>query len=118
MSESLKPRERIRKTNEFAFIYKRGNRLRGRFFTVVYLPNNMEHSRIAVVASKRIGNAVERNRVKRRMRTLYRRNKHLLDVPLDLVFISKSGAAEADWPALQKEYFYSVKSAMRKSRLQ
>jgi ribonuclease P protein component len=110
MSETLPPQERIRKKKEFLFLYKKGNRYRGRYFTLIYLINDLSYSRMAVVASKKIGRAVVRNKVKRRLRTLYRRNKHMLQKNLDLVIIARKEAHEVPWQVLKDDYIAALQS--------
>jgi len=110
MSETLVPQERIRKKKEFLFLYKKGNRYRGRYFTLIYLTNDLSYSRMAVVASKKVGRAVVRNKVKRRLRALYRRNKHLLQKNLDLVIIANKEAHEAPWQVLKNDYLTALQS--------
>jgi ribonuclease P protein component len=116
MEETLNPQERIRKKKDFLFIYKKGNRYRGKFFNLIYLSNDLCFSRIAVIASKKIGNAVTRNKAKRWMRALFRKNKKLLKNSLDIIFISKKEILEASWPGLQKDYSAALESIFQKKR--
>jgi len=108
MSETLPLHERIRTKKEFLFLYKKGNRYRGRYFNLIYLSNDLNFSRMAVVVSKKVGGAVERNTIKRRMRTLFRRNKHLLRDPLDIILIANKEIHGASWHSLEDEYFRSL----------
>jgi len=110
MSETLAPQERIRKKKEFLFLYKKGNRYRGRYFILIYLTNDLSYSRMAVVASKKVGRAVVRNKVKRRLRTLYRRNKHVLQKNLDFVIIAKKEAHEVPWLVLRDDYITALQA--------
>jgi ribonuclease P protein component len=114
MRETLTPRERIRKKKDFLVLYKRGNRYRGRYFNLVYLPNNQAFSRMAVVVSKKVGNAVIRNKIKRWTRDLFRRNKNLLKTHLDLILVAKKDILEASWAVYRQEYFFALKSICRK----
>ena len=116
MSESLRPQERIRKQSDFARIYKNGSRYRGRYFNLVYLTSDLNHSRMAAVASKNVGNAVKRNRVKRWMRALFRRNKCLLNASLDLIMIAKPGMPDSNWNEILDEYRKAVHYLNKKSR--
>ena len=116
MSESLRPQERIRKQSDFARIYRTGGRYRGRYFNLVYLTNDLNHSRMAAVASKKVGNAVQRNKVKRWMRVLFRRNKDLLDASLDLIMIAKPGMPDSTWNEIWDEYRKAVHHLNKKSR--
>jgi ribonuclease P protein component len=114
MSERLTPPERIRKKGDFATLYRDGSRFRGRYFTLVFLRNRLGYSRLAVVASRKVGRAVVRNRVKRRFRELFRRNKTLLGEPLDLVVIARPESGVAPWPDLREAYVASLISIVRK----
>lgn len=110
MPETLGPQERIKKKKDFLHLYKKGKRYRGKYFILVYLSSASDFSRMAVVVSKKIGNAVKRNKIKRWMRTLYRRNKHLLVNSIDIIFIAKREILEASWAKLQDDYFTALKS--------
>ena len=65
---------------------------------------------MAVVASKKIGNAIVRNKVKRWMRTLFRRNKNMLEHSLDIIIIIKQKIWEASWVRLQEDYLDAIRA--------
>ncbi len=114
MNERLTPIERIRRKSEFASLYRDGGRLRGRYFTLVFLENELGRSRLAVVASRKVGSSVVRNRVKRRFRELFRRNKGLLLAPLDVIVIARPESGEAAWTDLREAYISSLATLFRK----
>jgi ribonuclease P protein component len=114
MNERLTPAERIRRKSDFASLYRQGGRLRGRYFTLVFLKNELGHSRLAVVASRKVGSAVVRNRVKRRFRELFRRNKQLLQDPLDIIVITRPESGEAAWTDLRDAFISSLTTILRK----
>jgi ribonuclease P protein component len=114
MNERLTPLERIRKKSDFSSLYKEGGRFRGRLFTLVFLGNGRTYSRLAVVASRKVGPAVVRNRVKRRFRELFRRNKELLREPLDLMVITRPESGVAPWTELRDAYVSSLTAIFRK----
>jgi ribonuclease P protein component len=114
MNERLTPLERIRKKSDFASLYREGSRFRGRYFTLVFRGNGLSHSRLAVVASRKVGPAVVRNRVKRRFRELFRRNKALLVEPLDLIVITRPESGEVAWTELRDAYTSSLATILRK----
>ena len=115
MNETLRPHERIRKKKEFLLLYKKGKRYREKYFTLIYLSNDLKFSRMAVVVSKKVGNAVIRNKVKRWIRALFRTNKDLLKNSFDLIFIAKMEISETTWSKLQQEYVEAITSIPQKT---
>jgi len=113
MNETLGPQERIRKRKDFLSLYKKGKRYRGKYFNLIYLSNDFSFSRMAVIVSKKVGNAVKRNKIKRQMRTLFRRNKSLLKAPLDIIIIAKKEILESSWLTLQGDYFSALESIIQ-----
>jgi len=110
MSETLNPQERIRKKEDFLFLYKKGKRFRGRYFTLVYLSNKLSFSRMGVVVSKKTGNSVQRNKIKRWIRNLFRSNKEFFNNPMDIIIIVKKEIQETSWLNLQEDYINAVRS--------
>jgi ribonuclease P protein component len=113
MIESFGPRERIRRKSEFSELYAKGQSYRGRYFTLVFLPGREEYSRMAAVASRKVGGAVERNKARRRAKDLFRRNKSLIVRPLDILVIARKSMPDAPWVSLRDEYRKAVEAASR-----
>ena len=110
MIESYGPHERIRKKKDFTDLYKKGICARGRFFNLIHLPNGLAHSRMAAVTSKKVGNAVRRNRIRRKARELYRRNKAWLPYAVDILVIAKKEFGDAAWTELYERYRTALQS--------
>lgn len=104
MDEGLSFRARLRTKKEISAVYARGLRCRGRYFHIVCLPGPLEHSRAAFVAGRKVGGAVVRNKAKRRMRDLFRRNKSLLPGSMDMIFIAKTSIASASWEEIREDF--------------
>lgn len=115
MIERYGPCERIRKKSEFSELYKRGRCARGKYFNLIYLPNELGHSRMAAVTSKKVGNAVHRNKIRRRARELFRRNKDLLKYPLDILLIAKRDIRTAGWRDLRDHYYSALQAISGKN---
>jgi len=116
MKEGLSPQERIRKKSDFLFLYKNGCRYRGRYFNLVYLPNSLAFSRMAVVVSKKVGKAVTRNKVKRWIRDLFRRNKDWIKGSFDIMVIAKKEILEISRLQLRGDYLTALESMSRRSK--
>ena len=68
-------------------------------------------SRAGVVTSRRLGSAVARNRVRRRLREIVRRHQHEVREDFWIVVIANNGAARATYQALQDEWLLLLKRA-------
>jgi ribonuclease P protein component len=118
MRESLAPRERIRKKKDFLVIYKKGKRYRNRYFNLIYLANTLAFSRVGVVASRKVGNAVIRSKVKRWMRELFRRNKNLFEFSVDLLIVATPDMGQATWTELREHYLSAARQVFAMKREQ
>ena len=114
MDETLRPHERLRKRKDFSHIYRNGTRYKGKYFTLVYLSNNKNFSRMAAVASRKVGNAIVRNKAKRRLRVLYRTNREKLPEFFDLVFITNPGIQDVSWNEIQEDFLKAIRSLQPK----
>jgi ribonuclease P protein component len=109
MSQRLGPRVRLRARGEFTLVQKQGRRVATTYMTVLALPNALEHDRLGVIASRRFGGAVKRNRAKRRIREIFRqqhpdtsRERGLR--PLDVVVIPRRELLRASYETLKADF--------------
>ena len=105
---------KLRRRAEFARVYERGTRLRGRFMTCFALPNDLGLPRLGIAASAKIGNAVVRNKAKRLVRELFRARKPLK--PMDIVFIPRREIVTAAWQDLEADYRNALERIEKSSR--
>jgi ribonuclease P protein component len=105
--------ERLHTQNDFNKIFKNGSRLENENIKVFAFKRNDGQviRRLGLVTPRKVGTAVVRNRTKRRLREIFRTNKHLLKPCLDLIFISNSGTASLDYYNLEKSILNLLKSA-------
>ena len=89
--------DRLRKRQAFLFLSRNGRRIHTSFFLALFVPA-AERSRLGITVSKRVGTAVQRNRVKRLARETFRRNRHRLRGRWDINIIAKNGAAGLTTP--------------------
>jgi len=90
----LKKNQRILKRSEFVSILESGHRFYSDFFIALAMPAGSGCSRIGITVSRKVGGAVQRNRIKRLAREAFRLNRHLLTRPLDINLIARKTAAE------------------------
>lgn len=89
--KTLGKEERISLERDFRRVFAQGKRIRTPYFTVVLCPNELGIRRMAVVAPKKVGKAVVRNRMKRLAREFFRLNKCRLRPSTDYIFVVRRG---------------------------
>jgi len=94
--------ERIRRHAEFQQIYKKGARIRSRYSTIFIQPNALAIGRLGIAATKKLGGAVQRNRAKRLIREVFRRNK--LAAGYDVIVIPTREWLDASLTVLEADY--------------
>jgi len=96
-------RLRLRAEADFARIRSQGRSQGNRLVTLLALPNGLEHNRYGVIVSKRVGKAVTRNLVKRRLREVLRELDRIGSIAqgLDLALIVRPAAATATFAELR-----------------
>jgi ribonuclease P protein component len=65
---------RLRRRREFQNVFDSGQRIRGRFFTLLVAISQAPTARLGIVASRKLGDSVRRNRAKRLIREIFRQN--------------------------------------------
>jgi ribonuclease P protein component len=107
--------EHIRKRSEFQRVYQHGSKVHGRFATLFTLPNALTVARLGIAATRKLGGAVERNRAKRLIREVFRRNK--VAPGFDVVIVPKRELLHAGLGALENDYRNSIaRSLTRRTR--
>ena len=102
---------RLTGVKRFSQIHRKGKSTANRLLVVRCLANGLEHSRFAFMVSKRVGNSVVRNRVKRRLREAIRLSR--VRPGWDVVFIARRGVEKADYHQLAQ----ATGSLLRRTRL-
>ena len=103
--------ERLRRRPEYLTVQRTGARTRGRYLTLFVLPNRREVSRLGVIATRRMGGAVRRNRYKRLAREIFRLNKGPRG--FDIVMLPHRGFGAAPFLALQADYRLTLRRGQR-----
>jgi len=90
----------ITRPEQYEQVHRRGSFWGGQLLMMKALPNGLDHHRYGLVVGKKVGGAVERNRVKRRLRQALR--PLAVKPGWDIVFIARAGAAEITYARLKE----------------
>ena len=115
MSQSFGRHVRLRSRAEFVAVQERGRRVASRHMTLLALPNTRGVDRLGVIASRRLGGAVLRNRAKRRIREMFRvgePDRPTTTASYDIVVIPRREVTTIVFSELQSEF----DAALRKLR--
>lgn len=103
-NERLRPVDRLRSPKDFRRVNRTGKRTASAYLVAQIAPGRTPgHSGLGLVVSRRVGNAVARNQVKRRVREWFRRHREELPAGSDLVVIARPGSAALDGNAIARE---------------
>ena len=109
-SERFTKARRVRRHDEFQRVFDRSHRAKGQYFTVLMAPNDAGLARLGIVASRKLGDAVRRNRAKRLIREVFRRSDLLPpDQGLDVVVIPRREMFDATYSSLESDFRATVK---------
>lgn len=89
----------LKKNRDFKKVYSRGKSLATYNLVLYYYPNHISENRVGFSISKKIGKAVIRNRIKRRLKEIIRLKKNL-KTGYDLIFIARKPIAKRDYHQL------------------
>ena len=108
--------DRLLKSRDFQRVDREGRRWRMSHFVVLAAQRAgsdtaIGRPRLGLTVSRRVGNAVERNRVKRRVREWFRRSRGALAAGWDLVVIAKPGAAELELREISENFDRALSGA-------
>ena len=100
----MDPAVTVKEKYEFRRIYRKGKSAVSPQLVIYCQRNRRGHSRLGVSVSTKLGCAVVRNRVRRRIREIYRLNKAKMLPGYDLIVVARVRAVETDYQKLDRTY--------------
>lgn len=94
---------RLLRRSDFRRVYEEGQRRSAPLFALFFRANGLPHTRLGITAPGRLGNAVLRNRVKRRLREVFRLNRSVIPGGWDIVLNPRQSVARVRFERLAKE---------------
>ncbi len=117
LNEKFPATSRIRKREDFKLIYAKGNKIHSDSFTLFALGQGIGAGRLGITITRRIGKANIRNRIKRLLREIFRKNRAALQ-HLDIVVNARPSIVKRSKKELEEEFLETVSgfSAKRKAK--
>jgi ribonuclease P protein component len=108
------PREaRLLRRGDFDAVYRAGKRRSSSHFTVFFRANEMPLSRFGFSIKKALGNAVARNRMRRRIREVVRGHRQEIPAGWDIVIHPKNSVSRAEFSALSADLLRLLQGATK-----
>ena len=104
-------KEVLRNRNDFKRIYQKGKSIGDRYVVLFFMKNGLDYNRTAFLASKKVGNSVQRNRARRLMRECWRKHRENLPAGYDFIIIARNTINGKSCPQVQ----ISVDNAVKRS---
>jgi ribonuclease P protein component len=105
-AEALPKQKRLAKRREFLRVYDNGRKFFARYAVMFFAPNDLPYSRLGITATKKVGKANVRNKLKRWSREIYRRQRAPLALDeraVDVVINVKPNAVDASFDQFQDD---------------
>ena len=100
----------IKKNSDFRHIYAKGKSCVSPFLVVYCRRNRSNVNRLGITVSAKIGNAVCRNRIRRRLREIYRLNSPLLKSGYDIILVGRTRAINAEYAGMNDAFLECCRS--------
>ena len=94
----------VKKNYEFRRMYAKGKSGVSSCLVVYYRPNRRACNRLGVTVSAKLGHAVARNRVRRRLREIFRLSQGQMKQGYDVILVARTRAVRADYWELKRAY--------------
>lgn len=102
--------ESLKKNNDFRRLYAKGKSAATPLVVVYYRRTGNPGNRVGITVSNKIGKAVIRNRVRRRLREIYRRNEQKLRRGMDVVMVARVRSRFCSFWELEAAYLSACRS--------
>ena len=112
----MKKENRLKKRKEFAYIFKKGESLGSRHIMLTFVPSKLKKYKIGFSCGKKVGKAVVRNKVKRRIKEAVYIHRDLLNVGYNYIFVGKQNSSLATFEEIKQEVEFLLRKVSENAR--
>ena len=109
--ERFEKSDRILNRSGFRRVYENGRKYQAKYFTAFVLLNSEQHARLGITATRKVGKAIYRNKARRLVREVFRKNKWRIRPGIDIVINVKSNLAAAGYYDLEGDFIRFLENA-------
>ena len=107
----MKKENRLKKRKEFAYIFKKGESVSSKFVVLVYTSSKLKKYKVGFSAGKKVGKAVYRNKVKRRIKEAVFSYRNNLKGSYNYIFVAKPNSVDASYQDIKQCVEYLLKKS-------
>lgn len=100
----MKKKDIVKSHEEFNTLIKKGKQIHSKCFAIYYNKNQINHSRYGISVGTKLGNAVFRNKYKRKIRMLINENNTLYNKNCDYIIILRKNAIDLTYNDLKSDF--------------
>lgn len=99
----MEDKNRVKKRRDFTRVYQRGKSHAGKYIVLYRYKTRLDTYRVGFTVSKKVGNAVVRNKVRRRLKEIARLQPELFQPGRDYILIARPAAAQVTYRELERD---------------
>lgn len=99
----------LKNYRQFQFVYTNGRFFVNKYFVMYIKENGLDHNRLGISVSKKVGNSVVRHRITRLIRETYRLHESVFNSGLDIVVVARKAASEIGYFEAEKSILHLAK---------
>ena len=107
----LKKQNRLKKRYQFNYVYRAGEHFSGKFLVLYVTPSKTKDIKVGLAVTKKIGHAVKRNLVRRRLREIIQKQLPNLKQNYNIIVVTKEGILDASFTDIELDFVKLTKRA-------
>ena len=101
----------IKENRDFSYLYRRGTFIASDCLILYFRKNRFQVNRLGITVSKKVGKAVVRNKVRRRIKEYYRKIEGRLPASYDFVIVARNSAKDADFKKISSAFEFLLRKS-------